>query len=149
MSDEFSPLPPPKPSETFGNLKTKRVKTADGRKRRTSKGLVQFNVKVRARVRSQIEAAYEAAREQDPDMTKGDFIERMFAAYQSIGGQAGPTPSAADRAAGRTEALTVFATPALAKVLDGRTKARGWTLGATIENACALAKEAESRGKRQ
>lgn len=146
MSDDFTPLPPPKANETFGNLKTKRVRTSDGRKKRPSKSLVQFNVKVRSRVRSQIEAEYGAAREQAPDLTKGEFMERMLAAYQSGGGTA-PVPSAADRAAGRTEALTMFATPALASVLDGRSKARGWTLGATIENACVLAKETESKRK--
>jgi len=145
MSDEFRTLPPPKPHETFGNLKTRRVKTTAEPKKRATKDLVQFNVKIPKKARSGIEAAFKVAADREPGLTKGEFICRMFEAFVSGGGTAAAGPSAADRAEGRIEAVLIYATPQLSSVLTKRSKALGWTIGATVEHACAVAKDAESK----
>ena len=154
VSDEPQPLPPPGPSDHFNNLQVKRVRVTDGRSKRPEKNLVQHNVKIRARVRDQFEDAFQKARDAaGGDLTKGEFFELMFVAYQAKEGKASltaaadivrksPIPQPEDKAEGRTVALEVFATPALAKGIKERARQTGWTISAVLENACAEAREA-------
>jgi hypothetical protein len=149
---EFSPLPPPTAAETHGNLKTKLVRARSAK--RPQKDLVQCNVKVRRRTRDRFEAVFKrvlkTAAAAGGDLTKGDFFEMMVAAFEAQ--ETGtslvdaakavartPQPSDQDREDERTEHVDVFATPDLARALKSRSKEKGWTIGATIENACAEA----------
>jgi hypothetical protein len=150
---DFRPLPPPTAGDTHGNLQTKRVRIADGRKRPPAKGLVQCNVKVRGRARDRFEQAFERAQKAAPEITKGDFFELVLAAFEA--GESGtdlakvaelarrvPTPPAVDRRDGRTEFIELFATHELARSLKARAKERNWTVSCAMENACAEAKDA-------
>lgn len=151
MKDDLAILPPPAPNQTFHATKTRRVRTADKRKTRPKKGLTQFNVKVTPSVKERIEAAFE---EVSTDMTKGEFMCLLIAAYEAqksntdVAGAVAELrrpirPPKEDVQAGRTVPLEVYATPDLAKALNGRAGKKKWTLGATVEHACALAVEAE------
>ncbi len=152
---DYKPLPPPTADETHLNLQTKVARVKVTSSKPSKGGLVQCNVKVRPRARDRFEESYARAAQSKPDLTRGEFFEALLAAFDVKG----PTkaadiakmtdtirtpaqPPAADRVDGRTVFLEVFATPLLAKFLQERAQAKGWTLGGTIENACAEAKEA-------
>lgn len=155
VSEDLSPLPPPTANETHDNIQVKRVKVTDARSKRPQKGLVQCNVKVRARARDRFEDAFDRARRtSNPDITKGEFFELVLAAFEAYEKKGGlvaaaeairkaPQPAPIDKAEGRTDYLEVFAVPPLAKLLKDRSVKMGWTLSATIEHACSVAKDAE------
>lgn len=52
-------------------------------------------------------------------------------------------PDPVDRDEGRTERMSIWVLPDLAKALRQRAKPKRWTLSGTIENACSVAKECE------
>jgi hypothetical protein len=152
VMEDFKPLPPPTADDTLGNVLTKRVRVSDGRKKRPRKGLVQHNVKVRARASDRFNEIAESMKETDPEFTKGDLFELMLEAYEASknksdlasiakAGRRAPSPEPHDRAEGRTVHFDLFATADLAQGLKIRAKEKGWSISATIENACADAKD--------
>ncbi len=151
-SDDYKPLAAPQPGDTFNTTQTRQTRVPGSRPKRQIKGLKQFAVKVRPRTLARFKAAYEATEKAKPDLTRGDFLELIIAdweaqatgrdlntAIESLRREAVPPPE--DRAEGRDVPLAVFATPPLAKALIGRAKEKDWTLSATIEQACQIAKE--------
>jgi hypothetical protein len=150
--DDLKPLPPPAADDTHGNVRTKRVRVSDDRKKRPRKGLVQHNVKVRARASDRFNELAESMKATDPEFTKGDLFELMLAAYEASKDKSGlasitkvgrlaPVPEPRDRAEGRTVHFDLFATPELAQGLKSRSNEKKWSISATIENACADAKD--------
>lgn len=150
MSRDASIPPPPKASETFGNLHVARVAHVDGRRNRPKKEQEQFNTKVAPGfgdqvddVRRQLEA------ELRRDIPRGEFLEMMLAAFlgQREGKELGealsalktPEPTAEDRAAGRLTLVTIFATREVRDGLGEMARTRGWSLGAVIEDTMAKA----------
>jgi len=151
-TEDYKPLPAPQTGDTFNTTVTRLTRVAGSGSKRQPKGLKQFAVKVRPRTKARFKAIYEAAAKTKPDLTRGDFLELIIAAWEaqatgrdlntaieSLRREAVPPPE--DRAEGRDVPLTVFATPPLAKALIGRAKEKDWTLSATIEQACHIAKE--------
>jgi hypothetical protein len=134
-------LPSPKPGDSFGNVAVRRKTVTNGHAKRETKGLTQFNVKVRSRARERFETFFDSL---DDGTTKGELLEKMIDAY--LRGTAAPTASApkADLTAGRTEAVPLYATPELADAIQKRAKRHGWTVSAVIENACAIAADCEN-----
>jgi hypothetical protein len=145
MADDLKILPPPKPSETYGNVGKRRRTVTTGHAKRQIKGLTQLNVKVRQRAKDRFEAAFAAV--EVTGMTRGELLEAMIDAYsRGQGARAAPaasSPPPADAREGRTEELQVFATPELAAALARRAKRYSWTLSATVEHACAVAQQVE------
>ena len=151
MKDDLTILPPPAPNQTFHATKTRRVRTADKRKTRPKKGLTQFNVKVTPSVKERLETAFDDV---SSSMTKGEFMGLLIAAYEAQQGNTDIAdvvakwrqpnrPAKEDIKDGRTVPLGIYATPDLARVLNNRAHTKRWTLGATVEHACAIAVEAE------
>lgn len=135
---ELKVLPPPMQNETFGASKKRHKVIKSGHAKRPVKGLVQFNVKVRARVRERFEEVVARS-----GITKGELLEQFI-----LMALEGDTPSPADAAEGRTTRMVVHAVPALAEVLSARVATRHWTLSETIEHACAVARKVEGAATR-
>ena len=144
--EEGKALPPPKRGDHHSNLETRQVRVTDGRAKKQKKGLQQFAVKAKARVLDRFEELLAKMKAANPNFTKGDLLELIVASFEKNPAEPAnlrlaATPDAQDRADGRTVHLDVFATPDLAKVLTGRAKEKRWSVGATIEHACADAKD--------
>ena len=146
MSEELRKLAPPKRNETFRNTAKRRRTVTTGHAERPIKGLVQFNTKVRQRVRDRFEALFAA---NSPGMTKGEFLEAIIMAYEEAGQlqvpahteSALPSPDPADRRDGRTRSVVLYATPEMIDALDRRAQRFAWTFRATVEHACATAQD--------
>jgi hypothetical protein len=152
VMEDLKPLPPPTADDTHDNVQTKRVRVSDGRKKRPHKGLVQHNVKVRARTSARFNELYVSLKTTDQEFTKGELFEQMLMAYVTSKDKSGlasvtkaarldPVPEPQDRAEGRTAHFDLFATPELAQQLKSRSTERKWSISATIENACTDAKD--------
>lgn len=135
-------LPSPKPGDSFGNVSVRRKTITNGHAKRETKGLTQFNVKVRARSRERFETFFVSL---DDGTTKGELLEKMIEAYlRGSSTSSAPAPKA-DLAEGRTQAIPVYATHDLADAIEKRAKRHGWTVSGVIEHACAIAAECEER----
>jgi len=133
-------LAAPKPGQSYGASKTRRRTVTSGHAARPVKGLVQFNVKIRARARHRFDELFDRVGE---NMTKGELLEAMIEAYASgrVGTETAPPDE--DIEAGRSEAMVVHFVPELSDALQRRASRNGWTVSATIEHACAVAADAE------
>jgi hypothetical protein len=150
MSREPTVPPPPRASETYGNVHVARVAHVDGRRNRPKKVQEQFNTKVAPDFPDRVDDVRRAlAVELARDVTRGELLELMLAAYlgerqgkplgEALATLRTPTPAPEDRAAGRTHPLQLFATPEVRDALAEMARTRGWTLGAVVEDTMAKA----------
>lgn len=150
MSRDPSILPPPKATETFGNLHVARVAHVDGRRHRAKKEQEQFNTKVAIGFGDKVDdVRRELEAELKRDIPRGEFLEMMLAAF--VGNRAGkdlgqalkalkaPEASPEDKASGRGLAVTFFATREVRDGLAEMARSRGWSLGAVVEDTMAKA----------
>jgi hypothetical protein len=151
-----TPVMPP-PRDTFGNVDVRQVRKVDGRTTRPRKETEQFNTYVRPGLRDEIAALQrQIEAELGEDMTRGEFLEKMFDAFadarqssgQSIGKSSSmklaskkkvASPCPRDLAADRTVPVAIWATSAVAEEMLKTVNAWQWTLGELVEHNIAKA----------
>lgn len=145
--------PPPKASETFGNVGTAQVRHHDGRRNRPKKVQEQFNTKVREGFGDMVDdVRRELESELKRDIPRGELLEMMLGAFQAarknkpmqeaMSALRLPTPSGDDLAAERRQPMTFFATRAMETALKERMAHLGWTLGGVVEDLLVKASRA-------